>query len=357
LKILHVCPRYTPHIGGNEEHVRNICERLAEKHEVEVYTTDPSKSLPEHETINHVKVTRFPSWAPGEAYFFSSKLKKELKVVSSDFEIVHAHNYGGFPALYAAQAKSANIFFFTPHYHGGGHTFLRSLLHRPYKLWGKTIFARAEKVICVSKFEMDLITRNFENVKEKLVLVPNGLNFEEFEHLKKKKGENKQILSISRLERYKGMQFIIEALPKLSEDTILNVVGKGPYREALINKAKKLDVCERVRFYDYLPRSELLQKYADADVFVLLSQHEAFGLTVAEAICAGTACIVANKSALTEWVDNERCFGIDYPVQIDKLAKLIEKIIDEKIVVKNKGILSWKDIVLKLEALYENSLA
>jgi glycosyltransferase involved in cell wall biosynthesis len=356
MKILHVCPRYNPFIGGVEEHVRNICERLVEKHDVEVYTTDPSKSLSQHEMINHVKVTRFPSWAPNEAYYFSSKLKKQLNIASSDFDVVHAHNYAAFPALYAAQTKAENNFFFTPHYHGTGHTFLRSLLHKPYKFWGKRIFEKAEKVICVSRFEMDLVTRDFKNLEDKLVLVPNGLNMEEFKYLEKRQGERKHILSVCRLERYKGIQYIIEALPSLSENTVLDVVGKGPYRKVLVDTAKRMNVLERVKFYDFLPRTELLQKYADADVFVLLSEHESYGISVAEAFCAGTPCIVANKSALTEWVDNERCFGIDYPLQIDRLAKLIQEVISEKINVKGTGLWSWKEVVLKLATLYENSI-
>jgi len=357
LKILHVCPKYAPNIGGVEEHVRNICERLIKDHDVEVYTTDPSGRLAKYETVNNVKVTRFPSWAPSEAYYFSSKLKNQLKISSSQFDIVHAHNYAAFPALYAAQTKAENNFFFTPHYHGTGHTILRSLLHKPYKIWGKTIFEKAEKVICVSQFEMDLVARDFENVEDKMVLVPNGLNMEEFMNLEKRKEENRHILSVCRLEKYKGLQYVIEALQKLPKDTLLDVVGRGPYRQALVDIAKKLNVFERVRFYDFLPRTQLLQKYVDADVFVLLSEHEAYGISVAEALCAGTPCVVANKSALTEWVDNERCFGIDYPIQIDRLAKLIMRIMDSKISVNGAGLWSWKDVVLKLVALYENLVA
>jgi len=68
---------------------------------------------------------------------------------SESFDIVHAHSYHAFPALYAAQAKSKNKFIFTPHFHGRGHSLLRSLLHIPYKIFGKTIFPKADKIICV----------------------------------------------------------------------------------------------------------------------------------------------------------------------------------------------------------------
>ena len=357
LKILHVCPRYSPSIGGVEEHVRNICERLAEKHDVAVYTTDPAGSLAEKETINKVKVSRFPSWAPSEAYYFSSKLNKQLKKDSSDFDVVHAHNYAAFPALYAARTVAEAKFFFTPHYHGTGHTFFRSLFHRPYKYWGQKIFRKAEKVICVSKFEMRLVTQNFGDMENKLVLIPNGLNLDEFRILKNRDGESKHILTVCRLERYKGIQFVIEALTVLPKSMVLDVVGRGPYRKELVEIAEEMNVADRVRFFDLLTRKDLIQMYANAGVFVLLSKHESFGLSVAEALCAGTPCVVANESALTEWVDNKRCFGIDYPVEQERLASLIRKIMGEKTDVDCSGLWGWEDVVDKLAALYENSMA
>jgi len=120
MRILQICPRYYPDIGGVEEHVKNISERLAKKHDVTVFTTDPSRKLPKQETINGVKIRRFKSWAPNEAYYFSRELKKCLMEDSYSFDIMHAHSYHAFPALYAAQAKGSNKLVFTPHYHGEG---------------------------------------------------------------------------------------------------------------------------------------------------------------------------------------------------------------------------------------------
>ncbi|EMR73160.1 hypothetical protein MCGE09_00511, partial [Thaumarchaeota archaeon SCGC AB-539-E09] len=55
MKILQVCPKYYPNIGGVEEHVRNISERLAKKNDISVFTTDPSGTLRKEEIINRVK--------------------------------------------------------------------------------------------------------------------------------------------------------------------------------------------------------------------------------------------------------------------------------------------------------------
>ena len=321
--------RYYPDIGGIEEHVRNISQELARKHEVVVCTTDPSGKLPKEETIDQVKVKRFRSWAPNEAYFFSRGLRHYLNRNSNGFDIVHAHGYHAVPALYAANSKRKNKLFFTAHYHGTGHTRLRRLLHRPYRFVGKKIFEEADKVICVSKHERALILRDFKVNEAKVIVVPNGFNLKEYQGLHKGKKDFRAILCVGRLEQYKGAQYLIEALPKMDNDILLEIVGKGPYKETLVRLAKRLDVTNRVRFSQDLPRHSLLQKYVDADLFVLLSTHEAYGISVGEALCAGTPCLVANISALKEWIDDVNCFGVDYPINLDQLGDLMMDIIEK----------------------------
>ena len=351
MKVVQVCPRYSPFIGGIETHVQEISERLVKNgFEVEVITTDPLGDLSREEIINEVKVKRFMSWAPNEAYYFSNKLKNYLKTNSENYDIVHAHNYQAFPALYAAQAKNRNKLVFTPHYHGGGHTFIRNLLHVPYKVFGRKIFEKADKIICVSNHERNLVMKHFKVNEKKVVVIPNGINLEEFTGLKKRSKNCRVILYVGRLERYKGVQYLIRALPRFDKDIILEIVGKGPYKKSLVKLVRKLGVENRVQFFQDLPRIELLQKYADADLFVLLSQHEAFGISVAEALCAGTPCIVANTSALTEWIDGENCFGIDYPIDLGVLADLIKKVAGKD--VRRPAILDWSEVTDRLVRLY-----
>jgi glycosyltransferase involved in cell wall biosynthesis len=330
--IAHVCHRYYPYIGGVETHVEEICTRLLNRGlQVEVLTTDPSGKLPVEETVNGVKVRRFKSWAPNEAYYFSESLRKYLKKKSSEYDVVHAHGYHSFPALYAAQAKGRNKLVFTPHYHGSGHTVFRSLLHRPYKFLSRGIFERADKVVCVSNYEQALIFEHFRVDRERTVVIPNGIKLDEFRNLEKRSKNHKIALYVGRLEKYKGVHHLIRALSKLNDNISLEIVGKGPYKETLIRLSRKLGVENRVRFSQDLNRDELLKKYADSDVFVLLSGREAFGITVAEALASGTPCVLANTSALTEWIDNQNCFGIDYPVELDELVRAITETIGKKV--------------------------
>lgn len=325
MDVAQVCHRFFPTLGGIQVQVKWIGEYLRKRgFNVDVLTTDPTGKLPKEEMINGVRVLRFRSWAPNGTYYFSRELQKYLSENSSSYDVVHAHSYHDLPALYAAQAKKRNKFVFNPHYHGAGSGFFRNLLHVPYRYFGKKIFQKADKIICVSNFERGLVEKHFKINEKKLLVIPNGIDLKQFDDLSKQSKEGQAILSVSRLERYKGLESLIEVLPKLNDDVCLEIVGKGPLKKQLTNLVEKLNLNERVMFSQDLPRKTLLQKYVDADLFVLLSQHEAYSLSVAEALGAGTRCIVANASGLVEWVDNNSCHGIDLPVDLDLLAEKIQ---------------------------------
>jgi glycosyltransferase involved in cell wall biosynthesis len=352
MKILQICPRYAPVFGGVEEHVRNISERIAQNHDVTVFTTDPSGKLPSFEVINGVKIERFRSWAPGEAYFFSRDLRRQLNKRAGEFDILHVHNYSTFPVLYTSGAvRSTNRLVFTPHYHGTGHTFFRSLLHKPYRVFAKNIFKKASIVVCVSQYEKRLIEKDFVVKPDKLLVLPNGFCLKEFRNLLKHNLGHRTILSVCRLEKYKGIQHLIAILPLISDDIVLEIVGSGPFNKQLVKIACALGVEHRVSFFQDISREMLLQKYVDSDLFVLLSNHEAYGLTVGEALASGTPCIVAETSALTEWVDNKNCFGIQYPINIKRLSDLVMNVVGKKAEATN--LLDWDEVTKVLVNTYE----
>lgn len=348
MKIAQVCPRYSPYIGGVETHVAEISKRLVLKdNDVTVITTDPSGKLPRTDIIDGVKVLRFPSFAPGDAYYLSSSLYSYLKH-HGDYDIVHAHGYHAFPAFLASMASRSKLVF-TPHYHGKGHTWLRDLLHKPYKLLGGRIFHKAERVICVSEYEKSLVTRDFPVSVKKTVVIPNGVNRQEFLSLTPYQKDMKVLLYVGRLEEYKGVQYAIKALPYL-EGYRLVIIGKGPYKEKLIQLGQEEGVAGRVTFLEGLTREELLRWYATADVFIMLSRFEAYGITVAEALSSGKPCVVARSSALTEFIDGASCRGVDLPVDCRRLA-------DEILSSKSgrgysKKVLDWDDVSDSLIRVY-----
>jgi glycosyltransferase involved in cell wall biosynthesis len=77
-------------------------------------------------------------------------------------------------------------------------------------------------------------------------------------------------------------------------------------------------------------------------------------MVVAEALCSGVPCIVANASALREWVDGRNCFGVDYPINLQELKNLIEDVIGRK--VETPNLLDWDEVTDRVCNVYEDVL-
>ena len=363
MKIAQVCPRYHPHIGGIETHVREISERLVKKSfKVEVLSSDPSGKLPKEENINGVKVRRFRSWAPNEAYYFSRELKKYLVKNSARFDVVHAHSYHAFPALYAAQAKNSNVFVFTPHYLGRGQTFFRNLLHIPYKFIAKKLFEKSDKVICVSKYEKNLVMDNFKFKDEKVVIIPNGVDIDELSKYKwTPRLSHPRITYSGRLERYqKNVDKLIRSFRILTHeyhvDAELLIIGTGPYEANMMRLIKKLRLQNHVVLKRWLPRWEYLEELASSNVFVMPSEHECYGISAAEAIVVGVPTVVANSTALSEYVESGLALGIDTPITPQRIARAVYHAVITPQMTKTHSaqdkIFSWDDVADLLERLY-----
>jgi glycosyltransferase involved in cell wall biosynthesis len=355
MRILQVCQDSYGETGGISVHVRSISERLAKRHDVTVYAADCESQYPRFELRNGVKVERFKCYAPSNAYFFSLEMLLRMRKV--EFDVVHAHGYHAFPMHFASFAK-CNKFVVTTHFHGVGHSTFRNCLIKLFKPIGEMTLMKADKIVAVSEYEKALICKQFKHTEDKIAVIPNGVDFSEFSGLEKKSRNFKSILYVGYLLGYKGAQYLVEVLPKLQDSVVLEIVGTGPLKPYLEKRAKELEVYERVRFYENLSRQELLQKFFDADVFVLLSRYEAYSLVVAEALTAGTPSIVANTSALREWIDNESCFGVDFPINLNELSRLINRILTNaayKQATKRwigTKILDWNEIAQRLERIY-----
>jgi glycosyltransferase involved in cell wall biosynthesis len=346
IRIAMVCHRYYPDIGGVETYVREISERLVTHgcFDVEVVCTDPSWKYPAHESHNGVKVSRFRSFAPGNAFYFAPQIYFYLK--NRDYDIVHAHNYHALPAFFASVAAKGR-FIFSPYYHGGSGSNLRNLMLAGYKWMGGLIFEKADKVLCLSRHEMKLIQNTFHVKPSKLALIPSGLNLDEFKDINELKKDSKYILYAGRLESYKGIQFLIEALPMV-DGYRLKIIGEGKYEKKLHEQAERLNVSDRIDWLKYVERREYLSFLKSADVFVNLSVLESYGISVAEAVACGTPCIVSTGGALEEFIDGEACTGLSYPVDVKALARAIEG----KKRITPREMPDWEDIIAELIQIY-----
>jgi phosphatidylinositol alpha-1,6-mannosyltransferase len=110
----------------------------------------------------------------------------------------------------------------------------------------------------------------------------------------------KVLLTVGRMsvtERYKGHDRVIEALPSLiaaRHDVVYVIVGEGDDRSRLERLAKDAGVSSRVRFVGALSRETLIMAYRMADLFVMPSTGEGFGIAFLEAMACGTPALGFN---------------------------------------------------------------
>jgi len=304
LKVLLVTPRYAPAIGGVEWHTQMLANELRRQGvSVEVACTDPGARAPRAGAVDGITVRRFPTIRGDSTFFVSPSLMRWVVRHAGDYDIVHAHSYHTpLPLLAAVATRRARVpFVVTPHFHGSGHTPARRLLHVPYRFAGAWAIQRADAVVCVSNAERTLLGR-LVTLNKTVAVIPNGIDTDEVLAAEpiSPRPSARIVLVVGRLERYKGAARVIEASKLLPTTMDLVVIGDGPDRANVFTAADEAGIGKRFQWRARVQRSELLSWYRTADVFVSMSAHEAFGLTLLEAVVGGARAIASDIPAHRE---------------------------------------------------------
>ncbi len=338
MRIIQICPTYLPDIGGIATHVKELSEKLVKMgHHVEVVCTDPSQKLPREQNINGVRVLRFRALAPKGAYFFSPGMYFHLR--SAEYDVMHAHNYHSFQALFAAAAKKKR-FIFTPHTFGFSKSPFKYLLHMFYRPVGTYIFKEADIVISTARFERDWLLRTFRIPESKLIYIPLPINLPAAKVYVPRK-TIKRIGYFGRLSIEKNLKVLISAFKLLKDkySTIgLFIAGDGPMRKDLEDYARDIN---DVAFLGRLPQAELDTFIEQLDIFVLPSRFEVSPRAVIEAMARNIPVVTTPVGELPQiFAHGKHCMfvKIDDPADIaDKVSALIEqRDLSEKIAIAGR---------------------
>ena len=116
------------------------------------------------------------------------------------------------------------------------------------------------------------------------------------------------MLSVGRIEPLKGLDLLVQAMSMLNDldDTRLVIVGGRPERDDELNRlesiAAELGVADKTTFAGAVKQTELPAYYSAADVFVMPSYYESFGLVALEAMACGTPVIAARVGGLKSFI-------------------------------------------------------
>jgi glycosyltransferase involved in cell wall biosynthesis len=361
LKIALVAPRFAPDIGGVETHVRELATRFANRGMcVEVLTQTSNRSLPSEHKLGDVIVRRFPVAFRSDNYAVSWQLPLFIAHNRRHYDLIHVHSYHALPALGGALLAGDRPVVFTPHYHGVGHSPFRNYLHRPYRLLGRLLFRRSDRVICVSHAEASLVAGHFPEVVSKIEVIPNGVDTSDLTAAVPFEIRERVVLSVGRLERYKNVDAVISAIRELDESYVLRIVGEGPDGVRLRRQVNALGLRSRVEFLGRVDRASLCRWYRTASVYVSVSSQEAFGISALEALASGAAIVLSDIPAHREILERyagDRGRVVRRPLGPSHLAEVIKAAaLGQREAAPTVALPSWDAVAAETADLYASTI-
>jgi glycosyltransferase involved in cell wall biosynthesis len=359
LRVLIVTPRYLPEIGGVENHVHAVATRMAAGGEasVTVLTTDLAGDLAPHDCDGDADVLRVRAYPRSRDWRYAPALARVLR--GGDWDVVHLQSYHTFVAPQAMAAAARARIPYVVTFHGGGHSdWLRHRVRGLQRALLRPLLARAAALIATARFEIDEYASALRIPAERFVLIPNGFDLPPpasgAEH---SPGGRPLIASLGRLERYKGHQRVIAALPavRAAEPAArLWVAGSGPYEAELRKLVSRLGLDDAVEISS-VPlgeRAEMARRLSDVDLAVALSEFETHPMAALEVLSLHRPLLVATGSGLGELADRGYARAIDPHAPPEQVAAAILRELRDPLAPARAEFPSWDDCAAQLLALY-----
>ncbi|MDD2285997.1 MAG: glycosyltransferase family 4 protein [Paludibacter sp.] len=368
MKIVIIATHYLPHVGGLELATYHLAKEL-EKQNNEIHIITPYPDPNKNTTSIHIHrhpIHTYPDEHPIRAFIdgliFFRKTMKTIKEIRPD--IIHAQNItNSIPAYLAWKIYHipyvicihGNLELMGP--------FLPDFLKR---FWPKFPHIKAAAEIIALTNEM--ATRFGKELGKIPAVIPNGVDLERFYPAQideKKISISPVILTLSRIDNKKGLEYAIESMTKIHAKfptAKLQIVGEGEYRKELENLAEKNTLSATVEFTGLVPNSEVPNYLRNADLFLLPSLYEGLPLTLLEAMACGLPIISTPVSIAPEIIatwKNGYIIPFKSPDAISKsVIDLLSNPDKRRQCAENsnraaKETLSWEKVAKKYTELYQ----
>ena len=380
MKILQGCVRYPPAPGGAETVVKAYSEGLRDLgHDVEVITTDlytetpfVKKEMPSE--VNGINVTRHKAYTvSGEAHYVLAPGMVQ-SFLSKKADIIHTHSYGYFQnhAGWIRERFQSTPWVITPHFHpswsmwGGAK---RKTLREFYDtVIGKGTMESADLITCVSKHEREMLVSEIGISEDNIKIIYNGINWNDWQILPDKNIFRKQYPDISdkfvlfagRLATNKGLSDLISAMDLVNQKSVDLVITGADMGLGKQLEKEALEKGVRMHRLGHIDDETYRSVLAAAEMLVLPSEYEAFGIVLLEAAAAETAVIGTNVGGIPEAMSpGNNGLIVEYN-DVDNLSKSIATLLDDAKLCKEMGKagrvwaknFSWDSILKELEHEY-----
>jgi glycogen(starch) synthase len=384
-RVLILSWEYPPLIeGGLARHVRKLSEALtAQDAEVHVLSRGDD-SMPPDEELEGVQVHRvreptrprdlgeFVAWVE---HMNADMLAAGVELGDGlEFDLVHGHDW-----LVAVAGDHLAKRFRCPlvvtihateygRHQGWVEKHPQSYIHGVERWMAN----RADRVITCSHYMRGHVADIYGLEEERITVIPNGidpLDLQPVEDLALLRGQfaaphQRLVLLVGRLVYEKGFQLALDALPGLIErlgDVRFLVAGSGTHEQELRRQAAALGLDRHGTFLGWIGDDVLHSLYRIADLCVVPSIYEPFGLVALEAMASGCPCIVADTGGLREIVPDDERVGLRFNGgDPEHLAVMVERLLTdahlrERLVAEaSEHVLrfDWADVARQTAALY-----
>ena len=381
-RVLILSWEYPPIVaGGLARHVRKLAEGLV-RHGVEVRVlTRGARDTPAHEIVEGVEVHRVPeTTTPRDLDAFLAwvdRMNGDMVAagapLADDVDLVHGHDWLVAEAADALARRAGVPYLTTIHatefgrHQGWVDKHPQSHIHAVEKWMAR----RADHVITCSHYMRGHVADVYGLDEVRITVIPNGIDPDDLQPVgdldalraRFAAPDERLVLLVGRLVYEKGFQLALEALPGLIRrlgNVRFLVAGSGTHEAQLKAQARKLGLDDHGTFLGWIGDDVLHSLYRIADLTVVPSIYEPFGLVALEAMASGCPCIVADTGGLREVVPNHDV-GLRFRAESPRsLAHWVARVLtdddlrDRLVTEASEHVLrfDWADIAQQTAALY-----
>ncbi|KKR29933.1 MAG: Group 1 glycosyl transferase [Candidatus Woesebacteria bacterium GW2011_GWA1_39_8] len=243
------------------------------------------------------------------AFKYAEKMKKLVKKQKAD--IIHTHDWMTYPS--GVMAKSYLKKPMVAHVHSTEYDRTGGYYPNPYvyKIEKEGLLS-SDRVLPVGGFMKEILVKNYGVDEQKIRVVYNGINEDFGKRLppaltKFKELGFKIVLFLGRITLQKGPEYFVRAAKLVSAynpKTLFVVAGSGDMDGYMMSEAARLGVMDKFLFTGFLRGNERNQIFQSADIFVMPSVSEPFGIVALEAAISGTPVLVSKQSGVAEVMKN-----------------------------------------------------
>jgi phosphatidylinositol alpha-mannosyltransferase len=335
MKIGLVCPYNIVKGGGVQEIVLATHAELSRRgHEVRIITPLPRDSevidVPDCIFVGSSTDFRSPMRTTAQVSASADPEKIEQMLQAEKFDILHFHE-PWIPVLsrqILGRSQSVNIATFHAKI---PETLMSRTVVKVVTPYLKSVLKDLHAITAVSDSAAEYVGGLTD---ESITIIPNGIDLAKYRAPKKVKAKNgKSILFIGRLERRKGVKYLLQAYSLLAQDDPdlkLIIAGDGPDREKLELLAEDLAL-PNVTFLGFVSEALKLQLLAEADLFCSPAVFgESFGIVLLEAMATGTVSIAGNNSGYSDVMQELGAVSIVNPRDDTEFARRLQLLLTNK---------------------------